>query len=103
MTRVAIVGVAGRMGSMLVRTVKEAGNLRLGAATERADSNLLGRDAGEVAGVGTLHVAIAERLDQVLEDFDVVIDFTAPQATLDHLRICRQAGKPMVIGTTGLS
>jgi 4-hydroxy-tetrahydrodipicolinate reductase len=103
MTRVAIVGVAGRMGSMLVRAVKEADNLQLGAATERAESEFIGQDAGTVAGVGILHVAIVERLDRVLEDFDVVIDFTAPQATLNHLAICRQAGKPMVIGTTGFS
>lgn len=103
MTRVAIVGVAGRMGSMLVRAVREADNLQLGAATERAESEFIGQDAGAVAGVGTLHVAIVERLDRVLEDFDVVIDFTAPQATLSHLAICRLAGKPMVIGTTGFS
>jgi 4-hydroxy-tetrahydrodipicolinate reductase len=103
MVRVAIVGVAGRMGTMLVKAVNEAEDLTLGAATERLESNFIGRDAGEVAGIGKLDVIIADRLDAVLHDFDVVIDFTAPKATLSHLEVCKGAGKQMVIGTTGLS
>jgi len=103
MTRLAVVGVAGRMGSMLVRAVQEAEPLRLSAATERAGSTQIGRDAGEVAGVGRLGIAVVEGLEQVSDAFDVVIDFTAPQATLAHLEVCRQAGKAMVIGTTGLN
>ena len=103
MTRVAIVGAAGRMGSMLVRAVKEADGLQLGAATERTGSEFIGRDAGELAGVGKTDVALVDSLELVLDDFDVVIDFTAPQATLNHLETCRRAGKPMVIGTTGFS
>ena len=103
MTRVAIVGVAGRMGKTLVQAVKEAEGLTLGAATERPDSNLIGQDAGVVAGMGKMDVNIAGRLDAVLDDFDVVIDFTAPNATLSHLKGCVPAGKRMVIGTTGFS
>jgi len=102
MTRVAIVGVAGRMGSMLVRAVQETDSLQLTVASERAGSEHIGRDAGEVAGVGRLNIDVVERLDRFLEAFDVVIDFTAPQATREHLAICRQAGKGIVIGTTGL-
>ncbi len=103
MIRVAIVGVAGRMGKALVNAVQEADGLTLGAATERSDSNLIGQDAGIVAGVGNLGVTIAGGLDKVLEDFDVVIDFTAPEATMAHMVICKSAGKKMVIGTTGLN
>lgn len=103
MTRVAVVGVAGRMGRALAKAVHEADGLSLGAATERPDSDLIGEDAGLLAGLGKLGVTVAGGLDQVLDDFDVVIDFTAPQATLGHLEICRQAGKRMVIGTTGFS
>lgn len=103
MTRVAIVGAAGRMGRTLIQAVNEAEGLTLSAATERLDSNVLGMDAGEMIGIGNLGVSIAGSLEDVVDDFDVVIDFTAPKATMKHLEVCMTAGKSMVIGTTGLS
>ncbi len=103
MTRIAIVGAGGRMGRSLVQAVTEAEGLTLGAVTERAGSPLLGRDAGELAGTEPLGVSVVDDLASVSGDFDVLIDFTAPAATLSHLQICRQAGKRMVIGTTGFS
>ncbi|MET0027066.1 MAG: 4-hydroxy-tetrahydrodipicolinate reductase [Candidatus Thiodiazotropha sp.] len=102
MTRVAVVGAGGRMGRSLVQAVHETAGLTLGAATERPASSLLGADAGELAGVGKLGVTLVEDLAQVAGDFDVVIDFTSPQATLQHLEVCRANGKSLVIGTTGL-
>jgi len=90
------------MGRSLVKAVGEADGLTLGAATERPDSQYIGEDAGVQAGMGRLGVAIAGGLDEVVDAFDLVIDFTAPRATLGHLEICRAAGKGMVIGTTGL-
>ncbi|HEB94835.1 MAG TPA: 4-hydroxy-tetrahydrodipicolinate reductase, partial [Sedimenticola thiotaurini] len=75
----------------------------LGAATERPDSSLLGSDAGELAGIGRLGVPVVDSLERVLDDFDVVIDFTVPGATLSHLQLCRDHGKRMVIGTTGFT
>ncbi|MCG7984994.1 MAG: 4-hydroxy-tetrahydrodipicolinate reductase [Candidatus Thiodiazotropha lotti] len=103
MTRIAVVGAAGRMGKTLVQAVHETDGLTLGAATERAESGLVGRDAGELAGLGSFDLALVDDLAQVVNDFDVVIDFTTPAATLKHLQICIEAGKQMVIGTTGLS
>jgi 4-hydroxy-tetrahydrodipicolinate reductase len=103
MTRIAVVGAGGRMGRSLVQAVSESQGLSLGAATERAGSPLLGRDAGELAGVEPLGVALVEDLHSVVDRFDVLIDFTAPSATLAHLEICRRSGKRMVIGTTGFS
>ncbi len=102
MTRIAIVGAAGRMGRNLIQAVNDAEGLSLGAATERPGSSLIGSDAGELAGVGKLGVAVVDDLARVAEDFDVLIDFTAPAATLEHLKICRANGKHMVIGTTGM-
>ena len=102
MTKIAVVGAGGRMGRSLVRAVTETDGMSLGAATERPESGLAGQDAGDLAGVGRLDVALATRLDEVVDDFDVVIDFTTPSATISHLEVCRQAGKRMVIGTTGL-
>ena len=102
MIRVAVVGAAGRMGKTLIEAVTAADGMSLTAATEQPDSSLVGADAGEVAGVGRLGVNISHSLTKVVDAFDVVIDFTRPAATLVHLDVCRQHGKSMVIGTTGL-
>jgi 4-hydroxy-tetrahydrodipicolinate reductase len=99
--RVAVVGAAGRMGKNLIEAVGMTKGLELTAATEHPDSSLIGADAGEVAGVGKLGVTIAADLNAVVNDFDVVIDFTGLAPTLNHLSICREHGKKIVIGTTG--
>jgi 4-hydroxy-tetrahydrodipicolinate reductase len=103
MTRIAVPGAAGRMGRNLIDACNRAEGLMLGAATERSGHELLGSDAGMVAGVGELGVAIEDNLERVIDQFDVLIDFTAPAATLAHLDICRHHGKRIVIGTTGFS
>lgn len=100
--RVAVAGAGGRMGRTLVQAVTETDGLRLGAASEHAGSSLIGADVGEVAGVGRLDVLIHADLAQVIDDFDVLIDFTAPAATMQHLALCREHGRRIVIGTTGL-
>ncbi len=102
MTRIAVAGAGGRMGRALIQAVAAAEGAVLAAAIERPDSSLLGTDAGELAGVGALGVRITGDLAAVANDFDVLIDFTAPAATALHVEICRQAGKKIVIGTTGL-
>ncbi|MGV7394698.1 hypothetical protein PJJ85_29965, partial [Mycobacterium kansasii] len=60
-------------------------------------------DAGELAGIGSVGVKVSGSLTEVLKDCDVIIDFTAPVATAQHLKLCREAGVAMVIGTTGMS
>jgi len=102
MIRVAVVGAAGRMGKTLIQAVTAADGLQLAAASERPDSSLVGADAGELAGVGKLGVSISHSLTKVVDDFDLVIDFTSPAATMINLDVCRKYGKRMVIGTTGL-
>lgn len=99
--RIAVTGAAGRMGKNLIEAVQQAEGVILGAALARPESTLLGADAGELAAVGKLGVALSGNLDEVLDQFDVLIDFTHPSVTLKNLDICRQAGKAMVIGTTG--
>ncbi|MDJ0741303.1 MAG: 4-hydroxy-tetrahydrodipicolinate reductase [Gammaproteobacteria bacterium] len=103
MIRVAVVGAAGRMGKTLIQAVTAADGMELTAATEQPDSTLVGVDAGQLAGVGTLGVLVSHSLTKVIDAFDVVIDFTSPQATMVHLDVCHQHGKAIVIGTTGLS
>ncbi len=101
MMRVAIVGAGGRMGRTLLEAVENSPNLQMGAATERPGSSLLGTDAGELAGTGKSGVILVDNLQQSIDDFDVLIDFTAPASTIEHLAICHEHGKKIVIGTTG--
>lgn len=100
--RIGILGAGGRMGRMLIQAVQQAG-YTVAAAVERPESSLLGSDAGELAGIGKLGVAVVGSLESVIDQCDVVIDFATPDATAQHLIICRKAGVAIVIGTTGLN
>lgn len=102
MTKVAVTGAAGRMGRTLIEAVQQAEGLSLGAAIERPGSSLLGADAGELVGAGANGVRLVDDLSKVISQFDVLIDFTSPESTLRNVAVCREHGKRMVIGTTGL-
>ena len=101
--RIAVTGAAGRMGKTLIEAVGMAEGAELTAAIERPESSLVGSDAGELAGVGKLGVAIAGDIKDVINDFDVLIDFTAPAATVANAKACAANSRKMVIGTTGCS
>ena len=101
--KVAIVGAGGRMGKTLLEACAEAEGLELTVATERAGSSLIGVDAGELAGLGTNGIIIADSLENAEHDFDVLIDFTRPEPTLLHLAWCLEHKKSIVIGTTGFT
>lgn len=101
MTKIAITGATGRMGRVLIQAVTETDGFEVSVALARTGSSMIGVDAGELAGVGKLGVLITDDLKAVSSDFDVLIDFTRPEATLANLAICREAGKHIVIGTTG--
>ena len=103
MQRIAVMGAAGRMGKTLIEAVSLAEGAKLCAAIDRTDSSLVGADAGELVGLGKVGVTLAGDLNAVINDFDVLIDFTHPSVTLKNLEVCRQAGKAMVIGTTGFT
>ncbi|MDG9922077.1 MULTISPECIES: 4-hydroxy-tetrahydrodipicolinate reductase [unclassified Pseudomonas] len=103
MQRIAVMGAAGRMGKILIEAVGQAEGAQLTAAVDRPDSSLIGADAGELAALGKIGVTLIGDLNAVLGQFDVLIDFTHPSVTLKNLEVCRQAGKAMVIGTTGFS
>ncbi|MGB5326481.1 MAG: 4-hydroxy-tetrahydrodipicolinate reductase [Pseudomonadales bacterium] len=101
MLRVAVTGAAGRMGRALIEALEQHPDAQLSAALERPDSSLIGADAGELAALGKKNVQVVADLTQVLDDFDVLIDFTVPAATLANAALCAAHGKGMVIGTTG--
>lgn len=91
------------MGRSLIQAACRYEGITLGAASEHPESPFIGRDAGELAGEGELRVSVASNLDDKKEDFDVLIDFTRPEATMANLSLCRDYGKALVIGTTGLT
>ncbi|SDI96569.1 MULTISPECIES: 4-hydroxy-tetrahydrodipicolinate reductase [Ferrimonas] len=101
--RVAIVGASGRMGRTLIEAALAHPQIRLGAAIERSGASLLGVDAGELIGHGAVGVTLVDKLELVVDDFDVLIDFTNPETSLEMAAWCAQHGKPIAIGTTGFS
>lgn len=105
--KIAVAGAAGRMGQMLIREIARTDGATLAAALENEGSNALGREAGDVAGVGTTHrslkgVKIVADAGAAIGAADALIDFTVPAATVAHARVAVEKGTAMVIGTTGL-
>lgn len=100
---IGIVGAAGRMGQMLIRQIGETPGATLVAASEAPNGPAVGKDAGELAGLGRLGVPISESPDLVFEQSQVVIDFTVPKASVLHAELAARHGRAMVLGTTGLS
>ena len=103
MTRVAVIGAAGRMGKVLIEAVVQADGVKFGAAIVSPNSSLIGVDSGELAGVGKQGVLASGDLESVADKFDVLVDFTSPELTMKNVEICRRLGKQIIIGTTGLS
>jgi 4-hydroxy-tetrahydrodipicolinate reductase len=101
MLRLAVTGAGGRMGKTLIEMIAGADGLTLGAAFERADSSLIGTDAGELVGLGPIDVPVQADVAASTEQFDALIDFSVPEATLSLLPALVAAGKKLVIGTTG--
>src|SRR5579883_3103061 len=100
--RVGIVGCAGRMGQMLIREIMGTAGCALAGGTEAPGSAAIGRDLGEVSGVGPLQMKIGSDPAALFAAADAVIDFTSPKATVAHARLAAEAQKVLVIGTTGL-
>jgi 4-hydroxy-tetrahydrodipicolinate reductase len=101
--RAALIGATGRMGQAVVRAAPAFPRLRLTAAVASATSASLGRDAGELAGAGSLGVPIGSDLPRALSEADVAIDFSAAAATRANLLACRAARKPLLLCTTGFT
>ena len=100
---IAINGAGGRMGRTIIQACVENEGTTLAAALERFDSPLLGSDAGELAGVGPLNVAVASVLENGSEAIHAWIDFTLPDGAISGVAQCVDKNIPMVIGTTGFT
>jgi 4-hydroxy-tetrahydrodipicolinate reductase len=103
MMRVAITGASGRMGLTLINAVSQSPDLTLTVAIDRADSPIMGKDTGELIGAEAAGIKVTDNLAAVANNFDVLIDFTRPEASMGYMDVCRQAGKKLVLGTTGFS
>jgi 4-hydroxy-tetrahydrodipicolinate reductase len=103
LVRAALIGATGRMGEALLRAAPAFPRLNITAAVASPTSPSLGRDAGEVAGVGCLHLPITSDLPRALAEADVAIDFSSAAATRANLAACRAARKPLLICTTGFA
>jgi 4-hydroxy-tetrahydrodipicolinate reductase len=100
---VVAAGAAGRMGSRIVACLRDAPDLRLVAALEAPGHPAAGRDAGEVAGVGAMGISIGADVTSAIVRDRVLIEFSAPEPTLEHLRRVADVGARAVIGTTGFT
>jgi 4-hydroxy-tetrahydrodipicolinate reductase len=99
-THIAINGAGGRMGQRLVALAKEDHSLQVVAALDAQTSPLLGKDAGEIAGIGPLGIPLVQELPLSLRP-DCVIDFSAPEGTMSILPVCVARQIPLVVATTG--
>ncbi|PSH66805.1 4-hydroxy-tetrahydrodipicolinate reductase [Phyllobacterium brassicacearum] len=101
--KLAVVGAAGRMGQTLIRAIHATPGANLAGAVERPGSPHIGRDAGELAGIGPINVPVTEDALSVFVQVEGVLDFTAPSATVEFAELAAQARIVHVIGTTGCS
>ena len=103
MADVVVAGAAGRMGNRLVALLQGDSELHLVAALEAPGHAALGRDAGEVAGVGRLGIPLTDDPERVLTAGRILVEFSVPEASLAHLKLVASSGGRAVIGTTGFS
>jgi 4-hydroxy-tetrahydrodipicolinate reductase len=96
-----VVGAAGKMGGRIIQMIKETPSMKLFRAIERPDHPSIGKDIGEVVGLGKMGVSLEGSLKK--EGGDVMINFSNAQASLESLEFAKEAGLAIVIGTTGLS
>ena len=101
--KIAVLGAAGRMGQALIRLLAETPGCTLAGAIEPTGSPAIGRDAGELAGVEALGIAVTDDPLPVFAHADGVLDFTSPAATVEFAALAAQARIVHVIGTTGFS
>ena len=99
---IAVAGASGRMGHMLIEAIQAADDCRLAGALDIAGSPALGQDAAAWLGQSS-GVLVGSDLRAGLQPAQYLIDFTRPEGTLAHLRVCRELGVKAVIGTTGFS
>ena len=101
--RVGVIGCGGRMGRTVLREIIAAPDLELVGGAERPDHPDLGRDLGLLVGETACGLVLRDDVSDLLTRAHVLIEFSTPEASLEHARACAARGRPLVIGTTGFS
>jgi 4-hydroxy-tetrahydrodipicolinate reductase len=103
MLKAVVTGAGGRMGARIVDIISQSEGIELYGAAERSDHHTVGSDVGEVAGIGSIGITIESDVEKIINQADVVIDFTMPESSMLHLEEAAKNGTAIVIGTTGFS
>lgn len=103
MTKIIVTGATGRMGSRITALLKDYHDLKLVGAVERKGHEAIGKDIGTIVGVEETNIKLTDRLEDIIDNCDVIIDFTSISATHQHVKLAHKRKKAMVIGTTGFS
>jgi 4-hydroxy-tetrahydrodipicolinate reductase len=101
-TRTGVVGVGGRMGAQLVKAIHDTAGMQLAAAIDHPGGQVIGKDAGSLAGISPCGVVVTGDLGATLAGVDVVIDFSRAEAVAATADACASAGVALMVGTTGL-
>jgi 4-hydroxy-tetrahydrodipicolinate reductase len=101
--RLIVAGAGGRMGRTLIKAIAETKGLVIAGAVDAPGSPVLGRDSGELAGLGANGVKVGTDVAPLLAGADGLIDFTIPAATMAYAELAARTGKVHIVGTTGLS
>ena len=102
MTTIAVAGGGGRMGREIIKAVVENPEAALAGGFDQPDHADLGRDLGALAGCGSLKVLLSDDFDQACSGAQVLIDFTAPEGTVQHAKVAEERNLALVVGTTGM-
>jgi 4-hydroxy-tetrahydrodipicolinate reductase len=103
MVKAIVTGAVGRMGNRIINIINETDGIELVGATEKRGSKFIGMDSGELAGIGKNNITISDDITVIAKDCDVIIDFTSPASSLEHLYSAAEEKRAIVIGTTGFS
>ncbi|MCX6353878.1 MAG: 4-hydroxy-tetrahydrodipicolinate reductase [Candidatus Aureabacteria bacterium] len=103
MLKLIVCGACGRMGRAIISCAAEEKGLALVGAIEREGHPCAGKDAGDIAGVGTQGVAVTSDLSRIAKGCDLIVDFSSHETSARNAEIAASCGKPIVIGTTGMS
>jgi 4-hydroxy-tetrahydrodipicolinate reductase len=101
--KIALLGVSGRMGQMLIEAINETSKVVISGASERPDHDWIGKDIGLISCGLENGILVTDRPIDVFLEADAVIDFTLPEVTVSHSALAAQARIPHIIGTTGFS
>ena len=101
--RLIVAGAGGRMGRTLVQAIAASKDATLAGAVDAPGSAAVGRDAGELAGLGRNGVTVSTEVEPLLADADGLLDFTIPAATIAYAELVARHGRAHIIGTTGLT